>query len=137
LKKLPLVIISLCIFFTQTGSEETGILIQKKIKDLSLDEYFEMYYDLAMKEQVRPDNFAISRDTAQKIFEMLVKEYYDTQYTEDIIIREYKGHYIITGSESDSVIEIEHQKIIRSNNSVVTMILRIVDGTIIGFFMER
>ena len=106
----------------------------KEKKVFSLEEYSKMYYDLAIETQIKPDNFFISKNLSQEIFKMLVQQYYDISYLENISTTEHEEYYIITGSKSDE--EIGYNNIIRSNNSAVTLIIRIRDGAIISLFIE-
>ena len=130
-KIIIMIIFSLHIFLIQISSDELSIITM----DLSLDGYIERYYDLAIEKKIKPEGFIVSREIAQEIFKMLVEKYYDITYTEDIIIREYKEYYIITGSKN--AMETGYEGIIQSSNKAITMILKIADGTVISVFVER
>ena len=102
-------------------------------KIFSPGEYSKIYYNLAIESQIKPNNFRISENIALEMFKAFTQEYYDALYTENITISEYEEYYIITGEENAK----EIGDMLAVNNSAVTLILKITDGTVISFFKEK
>jgi hypothetical protein len=91
------------------------------------------YYDMAIEQRVLPINFLLTQENAKEIFKILVCEYFNRSFLEEVIVNEYKDYYIIRGSQSDR--EMGHR--VMGNNSEIILIIKKTDGSIISFFMAR
>ena len=109
------------------------ILKQGEVITMSTEEYDKIFFDIAVREQIKPDSFHISEYLTKETFKILLQEYYDLISVDFITLEIFENYYFITGG---NIVETVYESFIEVKRSVFTLIIRITDGAIISLFRQ-